>query len=461
MDLDHKIAHLWKKRMDRHAKEAYPIRKTMLAMELAQQTEKPKAKLPQPYVNFRNIFEKKTIEKLPLSRTFNHAIELNEGFFPKVAKVYPLNPKEQEACRAFIDEHLKFRKIIPSKSPQVSPFFFIPKKDGSVRPCQDYWYLNSHTVKNAYLLPLISNLIDKLKGSSIFTKMDIQWGYNNVLIKPEDRWKAVFVTTLGLFKLTVMFFDLCNSLVTFQVLMNHIFGDLIAKGWLIVYMDNILIHSNNQELHTKWMRKVLEWLWEHKLFLKLEKYFFNKAEVEYLGMIIKERHVRMDPVKLTTIQEWKPPSSVKGVRSFIGFCNFYWKFIPDFSTIAQPLHDLTKKGANGTGQQKCNTAFKTLWVTFTQGPVLTLSDTTKPFTVMTGVSLTATGVVLMQTDFNEDLHPCTFLSKTLSSAKCNYNIFDCKLLAVIQALTEWKHYLQGTGHPVTVVTNHKNLSYFK
>ena len=197
-----------------------------------------------------------------------NSLELNEGFFPKVAKVYPLNPKEQEACRAFVDEHLKSRKIFPSKSPQALPFFFVPKKDGSVRPCQDYQYLNSHTVKNAYLLPLIFNLIDKLKGSLIFTKIDIWWGYNNVLIKPEDRWKAAFVIPLGLFEPTVIFFGLCNSPATFQALMNHIFGDLIAEEWLIVYMDDILIHSNNQELHTEWMRKVLKCLRKHKLFLK-------------------------------------------------------------------------------------------------------------------------------------------------------------------------------------------------
>ena len=417
MDPDHKIAHLWKKRMNRYAREAYPIRTTTLAMELAQQMEKPKAKLPQPYANFRDVFEKKTIDELPPSRTFDHTIKLNEGFSPKVAKVYPLNPKEQEACRTFVDKHLKSGKIIPSKSPQASPFFFVPKKDGSVRPCQDYQYLNSHTIKNAYPLLLISDLIDKLKGSSTFTKMDIRWRYNNVLIKPEDRWKAAFVTPLRLFEPTVMFFGLCNSPATFQALMNHIFGDLIAEGWLIVYMDDILIHPNNQELHTKRMRKVLECLQKHKLFLKLEKCFFNKAEVEYLGMIVKEGHVGMDLVKLATIQEWKPPSSMKGVQSFIGFCNFYRKFIPDFSTIAQPLHDLIKKGAKWDWTTECDVAFKTLKATFTQGPILALPDTTKPFTVMTDASLTATRAVLMQTDFNGDLHPCAFLSKTLSAAE--------------------------------------------
>ena len=142
-------------------------------MELAQQTEKPKAELPQPYADFSNVFKKRTIDKLPPFRAFDHTIELNQKFSPRVAKVYPLNPKEQEACRVFIDKYLKYGKIMPSKSPWVSPFFFVSKKDGLVRSCQDYQYLNSHIVKNAYPLPLILDLINKLKRLSIFTKMDI------------------------------------------------------------------------------------------------------------------------------------------------------------------------------------------------------------------------------------------------------------------------------------------------
>ena len=133
-------------------------------MKLAQQREKLKAELPQSYTNFSDIFEKKTIDELPPSWTFDHAIKLSEGFSPKVAKVYLFNPKEQEACRAFVDEYLKSGIIIPSKFPQALPFFFVLKEDGSVRPCQDYQYLYSHTIKNAYLLPLISDLMTSSKG---------------------------------------------------------------------------------------------------------------------------------------------------------------------------------------------------------------------------------------------------------------------------------------------------------
>ena len=172
------------------------------------------------------------------------------------------------------------------------------------------------------------------------------------------------------------------------------------------------------------MRKVLECLQEHKLFLKLEKCPFDKVKVEYLGMIVKEGHIRIDPIKLTAIQEWKPPSFVKGVQLFIVFCNFYRKFIPDFFTIAQPLHDLTKKGAKWDWTTECNIAFRNLQATFTKGLVLTLPDTTKPFTIITNASLTATGALLMQANFNGDLHPYTFLSKTLLATEYNYDIFN-------------------------------------
>jgi hypothetical protein len=153
--------------------------------------------------------------------------------------------------------------------------------------------------------------------------MDIHWGYNNVLIRPEDRWKAAFITPFGLFEPTIMFFGLCNSPATFQALMNHLFGDFIAEGWLIIYMDDLLIHSAGDAEHQERTEKVLQCLQDNHLYLKLEKCAFAVPEVEYLGMVIKEGHVAMDPTKLTTIDDWQPPTSVKGVCSFIGFCNFY------------------------------------------------------------------------------------------------------------------------------------------
>jgi hypothetical protein len=217
----------------------------------------------------------------------------------------------------------------------ASPFFFVSKKDSdALCPCQDYQYLNDRTMKNVYPLPLISDLLDKLKDANIFMKLDIRWGYHNIRIKEGDKWKGAFKTNKGLFELTVMFFRLCNSPATFQAMMNDIFRDMLNEGWLIIYMDNILIYSNDPEEHQKQTLCVLARLHENDLFLKAEKCKFDVKEVEYLGLIISKNKITMDPTKLAGVCDWLALMNVKGVRSFLGFGNFYQRFIGHFVEIA-------------------------------------------------------------------------------------------------------------------------------
>ena len=301
------------------------IRKVNKAMELAQKEEKlkPKPTLPPDFAAYADVFEKPKDGELPPSRPYDHTINLTEDFVPKVAKAYPLSPNEREAAEKCVEDNLREGKFRPSKSPQAALFFFVGKKDGSLRPCQDYRYLNKHTVKDAYPLPLISELVDKLKGTSVFTKMDVRSGYNNVRIKDGDQWKAAFITHKGLFEPTVMFFGLCNSPATFQRFMNDSFRDMIAEGWLIVYMDDLLIFSDDPEVHRLCTLRVLQHMRELSLPLKLEKCHFNLPEVEYLGMVIRKNTIAMDPVKVKGIEEWPTPMKVKDVRSFLGFANFY------------------------------------------------------------------------------------------------------------------------------------------
>ena len=171
--------------------------------------------------------------------------------------------------------------------------------------------------------------------------------------------------------------------------------------------------------------------------------------------------VEMDPKKLDAIRSWKPPTSVKAIRSFTGFANFYHKFIPNFLNVVAPLNLLTQKNKPWVWTRLQQNAFDTLKQIFFSAPVLLIPDVTRPFTVMTDASLLAAGAVLMQTDDNGDHHPCAYFSKTFAPAEQNYNIYDRELLAVILALDEWRQYLRGTTHPVTIITNHKNLSYIK
>ena len=243
--------------------------------------------------------------------------------------------------------------------------------------------------------------------------------------------------------------------------MDSTFGDMITEGWLTIYMDDVLVFTETKEECQEQTTQVLKRMKEEDLHLKMAKCAFNQTSMEYLGLVVKDREVYMDPTKLTVVQDWKPPTLVKEVQSFISFCNFYRKFIPNFSALAWPLHDLTKKGVLSQWTMKQDDAFIKLKEIFLSAPIIQMPDISKPFYVMMDTSLTTLGGVLMQANTNGDLHPCAYHSQTFSPAEWNYNIYDWELLTVLHALKEWRHYLTGTTHLVTIITNHKNLGYFK
>ena len=208
---------------------------------------------------------------------------------------------------------------------------------------QDYRKLNEETIRDAYPLPRIPDLLDKLKGKKFFTKMDVRWGYNNVRIKHGDQWKAAFITKHGLFEPNVMFFGLCNSPATFQRMMDTLFAKEIAEGWLTIYMDDLLIMAETEDELREYTRRVLDILQENDLYLKPDKCAFNVTHVEYLGFIIEDGHLRMDPVKIAGIMDWPAPKTLKQLRSFLGFCNFYHKFIRNYTDKCRPLNELLQK----------------------------------------------------------------------------------------------------------------------
>jgi len=233
----------------------------------------------------------------------------------------------------------------------AAPVFFIKKKDGSLCLVQDYHALNAATVKNKYPLSFISKLVSQLRGARYFTKLDVCWGFNNVCIKPRDEWKAAFRTNRDLFKPLVMFFGMTNSPATFQTMMNNVFRTVIVEGIVIVYLDDILIFTKTEEEHERAVQRVLEILAEHKLFLRPEKCEFHRKQIEYLGLVISENKVAMDPVKVARVCEWPTPESWTDVQAFVDFVNFYRCFIQDFLTIARPhsIRSHLELGYQGTG----------------------------------------------------------------------------------------------------------------
>jgi len=330
---------------DEHCVRAH----TTMAQQLAEEALKQKGvksfeeQVPSCYHDFANIFSKESFNSLPECCPWDHAIELTPGDHTIDCKVYNLSMEEQRELDSFLEENLQSGHIHPSKSPFASAFFFVKKKDRRLRPVQDYHQLNVITLKNRYPLPLISELINKLKGAKYFTKLDVCWGYNNVRIKEGDEWKAAFHTNQGLFEPLIMFFGLTNSPATFQNMMNDVFRDLIFAGKMLIYLDDILIFTKTLEEHHQIVHQVLFTLRRHKLYLKPEKCDFMQTGIKYLSLIISQNQVCMDPVKTCGILDWPTPTCKRDLQSFLGFINFYRHFICDFVTIAKPLSALTGK----------------------------------------------------------------------------------------------------------------------
>ena len=222
-----------------------------------------------------------------------------------------------------------------------------------------------------------------------------------------------------------MFFGFSNAPPTFQAFMNHICADMIAEKWLKVYMDDMGIHTKDDiSLHHEQTRRVLQCLREHGLMVKLSKTVFDALKMEFLGLIIGQGKVEMDRKKLEAIEKWRPPTTVKGVRSFTGFANFYRKYIPNFSNIVAPLNLLTRKGEPWAWTPLQQTAFDELKRIFSSAPVLQIPNISHSFSIMTNASLLAAGAILLQADANQDLHPCAYFSQTFSPTQRNNDIYD-------------------------------------
>ena len=419
-----------------------------------------KEQVPDYLHDFADVFTKEDFDELPPHRPWDHAIELLPGTTERLdCKIYQLSVDEQTQLDEFLEENLSTGRIRPSKSPMASPFFFIKKKDGKLRPVQDYRKLNDMTIKNRYPLPLITELIDMLQNARYFTKLDIRWGYNNVRIKKGDEFKAAFRTNRGLFEPLVMFFGLTNSPATFQTMMNDIFHLEIKQGYVLIYLDDILILDRDLDQHHAHVREVLERLREHKLYLKPEKCEFDQTEVEYLGVIVGNGQVKMDPVKVAGIAEWPTPTCKRDIQQFLGFCNFYRRFIHHFADIARPLQVLTGN-VPFEWKEECQTSFDQLKTLLTSEPILTIPNPHDKFRLEADASQYAMGAVLMQNQENK-WKPIGYTSKAFDAAQRNYDIYDRELLAIMMALEQHRPQLIGTKQPFEIQTDHANLQYFK
>jgi hypothetical protein len=409
--------------------------------------------------DFADVFQ-----KMPgrlVDRGIDHVIPTEPGVKPAFRPSYRLSPSEIKEVEKQVSELLLQGLIEPSSSPYGAPVLFVQKKDGTLRMCLDYRLLNSQTIKSKYPLPRIDQLIDQLNGAKILSSLDLQSGYYQIRISPEDVPKTAFLTPFGQYQFKVMSFGLCNAPSTFQAVMNKIFRPYLNK-FMCVYLDDILIYSKTLAEHEDHLKKVLQVLRENEFYVKLSKCDFEKKELKFLGHMVGADGVKVDPAKTQVVKDWPVPQNVSHVRSFLGLANYFRKFLPAYAIVTAPLIKLTRKGlvwGPDTWTPECQEAFEKVKLDLTKAPTLTTPDYSNPdnkhgFEVICDASTVGIGSVLTQHGL-----PIAFESRKLTDPEKNWSTGDQELWAVIHSLKIWRCYLEGIKF--TVVTDHNPLTHLQ
>ena len=404
-----------------------------------------------PVVNeFYDVFPE-DLPGLPPDREIEFEIELAPGTEPISIAPYRMAPAELKELKMQMEELLSKGFVKTSTSSWGAPVLFVKKKDGSLRLCIDYRQLNKVTIRNQYPLPRIDDLFDQLQGAKVFSKIDLRSGYHQLKVRREDVPKTAFKTRYGHYEFLVMPFGLTNAPAAFMDLMNRVFGPYLDK-FVIVFIDDILVYSSSKEEHAEHLRIVLQTLREHQLYAKFSKCQFWLDRVAFLGHVVSAEGISVDPQKIEAIVDWKPPTNVTEVRSFLGLASYYRKFVEGFSKIATPLTKLTRKEEKFIWSEACQNSFDELKQRLTTAPVLTLPSGNEGFTVYCDASKQGLGCVLMQHD-----RVIAYASRQLKKHEVNYPTHDLELAAVVFALRIWRHYLYGV--PCRIYTDHKSLQY--
>jgi hypothetical protein len=414
--------------------------------------------IPPEYHRFLDLFQKKSADQLPPHRYVDHAIEIEDNQKPPFGPLYNMSEKELKALRDYLKENLSKGFIRASSSPAASPVLFVKKSDGSLRFCVDYRALNAITKKNRYPLPRIDETLTRLRTARYFTRLDLRSAFNLIRIREGDEWKTAFRTRYGLFEYLVMPFGLTNAPATCQTYVNDTLREFLDL-FCVLYLDDILIYSDDLETHRTHVTRVLDKLMKAGLYVKPEKCEFHCTTTTFLGFVISRDGISMDPQKVRAVKEWETPKNVKDLQCFLGFANFYRRFIKNYSKICSPMFDLLKKDLPWKWSPACQQAFDNLIEAFTSGPQLRHFDPELETVIEVDASDTIIGGVLSQRH-QKHLHPVAYYSRKMSPAECNYGIGDKELLAIVTAFEEWHLYLEGLSDPAIVYTDHANLQTF-
>ena len=414
--------------------------------------EEQKAQVSTLFVDYQDVFSKHSGD---IGRAIGVQHKINTGDAVPLKQPPRRLPiaKREEADRAV--EEMEKQIIEPSSSPWSSPVVLVRKKDGTTRFCVDYRRLNDVTRKDSFPLPRIDTTLDSLNGSHWFSTLDLKSGYWQVELDADAKEKTAFSYGKGLWQFTVMPFGLCNAPATFERLMETVLAKLPWQTCL-VYLDDIIVLGKDFDQHVENLKEVFDRLRSANLKLNPKKCSLFQKRVTFLGYVVTRDGIETDPEKVKIIRSWSVPTNANELRSFLGLCTYYRRFVPDFAKIAAPLHSLTHKNVAFHWNEECEGAFQSLKERLSELPILIYPDVSQPFILDTDASDVSIGAVLSQCK-DEVEHPVAYFSKTLSSTEKHYCVTRKELLAVVKATEHFHSYLYGNHFVIR--TDHSALQW--
>ncbi|UYV76308.1 hypothetical protein LAZ67_13003313 [Cordylochernes scorpioides] len=401
--------------------------------------------------SFSGLFE---FNKFPsnLTSTAKHKIN-TEDHPPIKRRPYRVSQVERQTIQNEVDKMLKGGIVQLSESPWSSPVVLVKKKNGSWRFCVDYRHLNKITKKDVYPLPRIDDTLDCLRGASYYSSMDLRSGYWQIEVDEADREKTAFITPDGLYEFKVMPFGLCNAPATFERMMDTLLRGL-KWSMCLCYLDDIIVFSPTFDEHVRRLELVLRCLSKAGLVLNPDKCLFGTKRLSIFGHLVDGEGVHPDPGKVDAMSKFPTPKSLTDVRSFIGMCSYYRRFIKNFAQKAEPLHRLLRKDTRFEWGPDQRQAYESLKLALASEPVLAHFDEKYATELHTDASGFGIGAVLVQVQGGSE-KPIGYASRTLSTAEKNYSTTERECLAAIWAIGKSRPYLFGRSF--TIVTDHHSL----